>query len=77
MSARLARYTGNSTYTTWAEKMWNWLESSSLIDQTNPAAWKVYDGADVPDCVDPNKSQYSYNYGILIGGLAYIYNHVR
>lgn len=77
LSARLARYTGNDTYVHWAEKMWNWLEQSSLIDQSDPTAWKVYDGADISNnCQDPNIHQYSYNYGLLIGGFAYLYNHV-
>lgn len=74
----MARYTGNETYTQWAEKMWNWMEGSTLINQTDPTAWRVYDGAEITngECPVPNVSQYSYNYGILLGGLAYIYNHV-
>jgi mannan endo-1,6-alpha-mannosidase len=57
--------------------MWNWIESSTLINQEDPSAWKVYDGAIIDNnCQDPTVSQYSYNYGILIGGLAYIFNTV-
>lgn len=61
--------------------MWTWIEGSTLIDQSGPkvggVGWQVNDGAeDTNNCVDPNPAQYSYNYGILIGGLAYIYSAV-
>lgn len=55
--------------------MWNWISNSSLYDPGTPQGTKIYDGAGTGGgCVNPNKAQYSYNYGILIGGLAYIYN---
>jgi mannan endo-1,6-alpha-mannosidase len=77
LASRLARYTGNETYTQWAEKMWNWLDQSTLINKQDPTTWKINDGAGIDNgCTDPNPGQYSYNYGILIGGLAYIYSHV-
>ena len=77
LAARLARYTGNTTYATYAEKMWNWLEASVLIDQGDGTTWKVYDGTGVDvQCSDANHAQYSYNYGLLIAGLAYMYDHV-
>ncbi|KAK8247815.1 glycoside hydrolase [Phyllosticta capitalensis] len=40
LSARLARYTGNVTYTETAAKAYNWLEKSGLVD----ASGAVYDG---------------------------------
>lgn len=77
LAARLARYTGNQTYVDWTEKMWTWLSESTLIDPGQPQGTRVYDGAGIEgNCMKPNQAQYSYNYGILIGGLAYIYNHV-
>ena len=58
--------------------MWDWLVATPIIDSSNPEEWRVYDGADIGNnCSEPNNAQYSYNYGILIGGLAYMYNHVR
>ena len=77
LASRLARYTGNETYAQWADKMWTWIDNSALLNKNNPIAWKVNDGAGIEaDCGDPNPAQYSYNYGILLGGLAFIYNHV-
>lgn len=78
LAARLARYSGNNdTYVQWAEKTWNWLEQSPLIDSSTGAAWRVYDGTQIAGgCTGAEKTQWSYNYGLLIGGLAYMYNHV-
>ena len=77
LASRLARYTGNQTYVKWAEKSFNWIQNSVLYDDSDPTAIKVYDGTgDTANCTKANQAQYSYNYGILIGGLAYLYNHV-
>ena len=75
LASRLARYTGNQTYVHWAEKMWDWIDSSALVTQ-NGDVWKVYDGVSVDTCTKPNTAQYTYNYGILISGLAHLYNFV-
>src|SRR5579862_3788270 len=50
LAARLARYTGNETYAQWAVKMWDWVESSPLLDNSTYA---IYDGSDVTkNCTD-------------------------
>lgn len=78
LAARLARYTGNETYVHWAEKMWDWISTSSLYDTSGGTLHRINDGAVIEDnCAVPTTKQYSYNYGILIAGLAYMYNHVR
>lgn len=57
--------------------MWDWISTSQMYDDSDPTAIIINDGAGtIGNCQDPNPDQYSYNYGILIGGLAYIYNHV-
>ncbi len=76
LAARLARYTGNATYLHWAEKAWNWIEQSPLIEVNTPRGTIVNDGTGIESgCTKANPQQFSYNYGILIGGLAYMYNH--
>ncbi|KAK3703315.1 hypothetical protein LTR37_014527 [Vermiconidia calcicola] len=78
LAARLARYTGNEKYVEQTEKMWDWISSSVLYHPGTPQGIRIYDGASVETgCKKPNAAQYSYNYGILIGGLAYIYNHTE
>jgi mannan endo-1,6-alpha-mannosidase len=78
LAARLGRYTGNETYIKWAEKTWDWIETTSLLDPNTPQGTRVYDGTGIEsNCKKANEQQFSYNYGILIGGLAYMYNHTE
>ncbi|KAI5797514.1 glycosyl hydrolase family 76 protein [Peziza echinospora] len=72
ISARLARYTGNSTYAEHAEKMYDWLHDT--VKFVSPE-WKVFDGAHVTDqCVKKDFTQWSYNAGIMLAGSAVMYN---
>lgn len=72
MGARLARYTGNSTYSDWAVKTWDWFEGVQYLDPEN---WSVYDGGHVEkNCTDINKQEYSYNNAIWMQGSAVMYD---
>ncbi|KAI6345294.1 hypothetical protein MCOR25_011044 [Pyricularia grisea] len=74
MGARLARYTGNTTYSDWAEKQWDWLTSVGFID----ANYNIYDGAHVEkNCTDINKALFSYTYGVMVLGAANMYNFTK
>lgn len=71
--ARLARYTGNQTYSNWAEKVWDWEQGVGLITPD----WRVIDGASVDgtqNCTKPDELQWSYNAGIYMHGAAVMYN---
>jgi len=69
MAARLLRYTGNSTYGDWAIKSYDWMVTSNLLGEN----WEVYDGFDIRDnCTDVSHLQWTYNYGNLIMGAAYV-----
>ncbi|KAM3088317.1 hypothetical protein ACMFMG_002371 [Clarireedia jacksonii] len=73
LASRLAAYTGNSTYSEWASKAFNWTTSVGLI--TNDG--KVFDGTDVTkNCSSSSidKVQFSGNAGTFISGAAYMYN---
>lgn len=77
IAGQLARYTGNDTFVTWFNKEWDWLSKSVLYNDKNPNSIRIYDGTDDRQgCTVPNRAQYSYNYGIILSGLAYMYNHV-
>lgn len=78
LAARLARYTGNTTYAEWAEKTWDWMDSIHLIgDQGTPDAGKVFDGSDdKKNCTELDHMQWSYNAGIMMHGAANMYNLV-
>ncbi|KAG6141465.1 hypothetical protein E4U22_000135 [Claviceps purpurea] len=72
MGARLFRYTGNTTYSDWADKTWDWMWKIGFIDNKNYA---IYDGAKVGnDCKTINKAEFSYNNAVFAQGAAFMYN---
>jgi mannan endo-1,6-alpha-mannosidase len=74
MAARLARYTGNSTYADWAEKIYDWTTATGLIDDS----YRIYDGASASgNCKDIVPLQWTYNPGIYIYGAAMMYNYTN
>ncbi|KAI9643572.1 hypothetical protein NHQ30_008192 [Ciborinia camelliae] len=74
LGARLARYTGNSSYADWAEKIFAWEESIGLISEN----YDVYDGsADTDNCSSIDHIQWTYNAGIYLFGAAMMYNYTN
>ncbi|KAG6013303.1 hypothetical protein E4U43_007371 [Claviceps pusilla] len=74
LGARLALYTGNSSYADWADKTWDWMVSVGYIDQY----WRVIDGAHIgANCTDHVPYQFSYNAGGFILGAAAMYNYTE
>ncbi|KAK0713752.1 glycosyl hydrolase family 76-domain-containing protein [Lasiosphaeria miniovina] len=75
LSARLARFTGNSTYADHASSTFEWLQKVGFIDN---ATWAVYDGATSDrNCTDVNKLQLSYSATLLVQGAAFMYNYTN
>lgn len=72
VAARLARYTGNETYSEWAEKIFDWQQKVNLVN----SKWEVMDGLHLKGgtCDDVDLIQWSYNSGILMHGAAVMYN---
>jgi mannan endo-1,6-alpha-mannosidase len=74
IGARLARYTGNTTYSDWAIKVWDWESRVGLIS----SKYEVFDGSDsLLNCTELDRNQWSYNAGIYMHGAANMYNIVR
>jgi mannan endo-1,6-alpha-mannosidase len=74
LSARLARFTGNSTYLDWAAKTWDWTSAIGLIDGN----YNVYDGTDdLKNCSQIDGMQWSYSLGIYMYGAAVLYNYTN
>lgn len=74
LSARLARYTNNETYSHWAEKIWDWSATTPLLDTTR---WNIADSTTCEEnCTDHGDWQWSFNYGVYMTGAAYMYNVV-
>ncbi|KAJ5930633.1 glycoside hydrolase [Penicillium verhagenii] len=72
LAARLARYTGNATYSGWAGKIWDWSSSSPLL---NNNTWSVADSTDIrAGCDTVSNEQWTLDYATYITGAAYMYN---
>lgn len=73
IAARLALYTGNSTYAEWATKEYDWMTSVGLIGD----AYEVYDGtSDTTNCSSLDHVRWSYNNGIFMLGSAAMWKYV-
>jgi mannan endo-1,6-alpha-mannosidase len=71
IAARLALFTGNTSYSDWAEKTWDWMLGVDLIDERG----YVYDGGHIGDnCTKLTRYQWSYNAGVFINGASAMYN---
>lgn len=74
-SARLAKYTGNSSYAEWAERTYKWMKKADVIR----ADYYIRDGVwvDPPDCSKFTEHRWTYNYGTLLAGCAAMYNYTN
>lgn len=71
LASRLARYTGNVTYSDWANRSFNWSKTIGFID----SEMNVWDGASADqNCASVNKQQFSSVSGTYITGAAHLYN---
>lgn len=79
LAARLAYVTGNSTYADWAVKVYDWIEQSKLYQRDNSTnTLYIWDNTDSNNnCTDQTNHVWSYNYGIMLGGAAYMYNYTN
>ncbi|KAL7621135.1 hypothetical protein AAE478_008451 [Parahypoxylon ruwenzoriense] len=67
IAARLALYTGNSSYADWAVRTWDWMEAVRLIDNN----YRIFDGAHIADnCTTLTPYEFSYNVGAFLLGSA-------
>jgi predicted alpha-1,6-mannanase (GH76 family) len=67
-SATLYRLTGNATYKEWAIKEWQWFNSTGLIVNG------IVNGGLTSDCKNDGSEGYTYNQGVLLGGLSLLSN---
>lgn len=73
VAARLARYTGNTTYSDWADKIFKWEQKVGLITDK----FDVLDGVSITadkTCQNIDKAQWTYNAGVHLHGAANMYN---
>ena len=72
IAARLALYTGNTTYVDWSVRTWDWMVDVRLMDE----GYRIYDGAHIEDgCTIIVPYEFSYNVGAFLLGSAAIYEY--
>lgn len=77
LSARLARYTGNSTYADWADRVYDWMEGSLLFQEQEGHLY-IWDNTDTNNnCTDVEHYVWSYNYGVNLLGAAMMYDYTN
>jgi hypothetical protein len=78
LAARLAWYTQDEEYATWAEKVWDWSTSVNLVNnETWAVADSVRQGTGGPNgCTLPDHTRWTYNYGTYLSGAGYMYAYV-
>jgi mannan endo-1,6-alpha-mannosidase len=73
LAARLAKFTGNETYSEWADKSFTWAKDTGLISDD----YHVYDGARATDdCGKITKYQWTYHHAVYTEGSAIMQNIV-
>ncbi|ODV64593.1 cell wall mannosidase [Hyphopichia burtonii NRRL Y-1933] len=75
LASRLAKYTKEDSYSKTASKIWDWMKDVGFIN-VNDNSISIYDGGHVDEnCSDFDKTNWSYIYGVILSGNAYMYNH--
>ncbi|KAH7371593.1 glycoside hydrolase [Pyrenochaeta sp. MPI-SDFR-AT-0127] len=69
LAARLAKFTGNQTYTQWAEKSYTWAKDNGIVSD-----FSVYAGARATKECEISKLQWSGYHAVYTEGAALLYN---
>lgn len=73
LSARLAKLTGNATYSEWAEKSFQWSQAVGLVSED----FQVFDGTDDrTNCSEINQMQWTAYNGLYLDAAAIMYSLV-
>jgi mannan endo-1,6-alpha-mannosidase len=71
LAARLGHYTGNTTYSDWANQTFDWIQNIGLLASDG----SVYDGSDLTiNCSEINHIEFTIGAGSLLTGSAYMFN---
>jgi predicted alpha-1,6-mannanase (GH76 family) len=64
--------TARSSYLDWANKEWAWFQQSGMINSQN----LINDGLDLSTCKNNGQNTWTYNQGVILGGLVEL-NHAQ
>ena len=65
LAARTTDSVKRATYLDWAQREWNWFHHSGMINSQN----LINDGLDTATCQNNQQKTWSYNQGVILGGL--------
>jgi predicted alpha-1,6-mannanase (GH76 family) len=74
LAIRLYQRTNNELYLAWVLDEWNWFQKSGMQD---PNTGLVNDGLDKATCTNNHGNTWTYNQGVILGGLADLYLATR
>ena len=79
LAARLAYVTGNTSYADWANMVYDWMDQSKLMQRDSSTnTLYIWDNTDTNNnCTDQTNYVWTYNYGIMLAGAAYMYNYTN
>jgi len=63
----------NQTYLDWAEREWKWFEGSGMINSDH----LINDGLNNNNCRNNGQTTWTYNQGVILGGLVNLYSHTK
>lgn len=69
LAARLYLRTGKQQYLSWAEGAWEWFDGTGIQGPNG----LINDGVDLATCQSNNKTAWTYNQGVILGGLSDLY----
>jgi predicted alpha-1,6-mannanase (GH76 family) len=69
LATRLYSATGKGKYLTWAKRTWNWFSGTGMQGSSG----LINDGVDLTTCGSNHKTAWTYNQGVILGGLSGLY----
>ncbi len=66
LAARATDHAKRAMYLDWANKEWRWFEHTGMINERH----LVNDGLNLKTCQNNKKTTWTYNQGVIVGGLA-------
>jgi len=73
LAAALYNQTGEQTYLSWATREWRWFEASGMINSN----FLINDGINNDNCKNNGQTTWTYNQGVVLGGLADLYKATK
>lgn len=69
LAARATDPNQRAMYLNWAQREWAWFQGSGMINAQN----QINDGLDTATCKNNQQTVWSYNQGVILGGLTQLY----